>query len=121
MDSVHRLSDPHSSAPPVRSDAKPAMRRLLEAVTQIQKLNALALREVCAQVAWLEEGGWHAGEDDLWRHARKAADIGLTHSQAFTVEARTITPSHVLDPGPTTHTVRTRKGAAVGSEITLPR
>jgi hypothetical protein len=91
------------------------MLRLLAAVAQTQRQNALALQELRAQVAWLEGGGWYSREDGLWRHARKAADIGLTHSQAFTVEARTTTPSHVLDPGPTTHTVRTRNGAARSS------
>jgi hypothetical protein len=106
MDSVHEPSATHSS--PAAGDAEQAMRRLLEAVAQVQKQNARALGEMCSQIAWLEGGGWSTGDDGLWRHARKAADIGLTHSQAFTVEARTVTASHVLDPGPTAHTVRTR-------------
>ncbi|MDX6538870.1 MAG: hypothetical protein QOI71_480, partial [Gaiellales bacterium] len=75
----------------------------LAAVAQTQRQNALALQELRAQVAWLEGGGWYSREDGLWRHARKAADIGLTHSQAF----------------PTTHTVRTRNGAARSSMLKL--
>lgn len=97
-------------APPLRSDpfnassarsyAEQGLRGLLRAVTRIERQNAFAIAEMRLQVAWLEERGWCTGEDDLWRHAERAADIGLPHSQAFTVEARVGPPSNVLDVGP---------------------
>lgn len=64
--------------------------------------DAVAVDEMHSQVVWLEASGWSIGEDDLWRHPEKAADVGMTHSQAFTVEARTTDPSksQVLDAGP---------------------
>jgi hypothetical protein len=67
-----------------------------------QEDDAVALEEMRAQVTWLEGRGWSIGEDGLWRHPDKAADVGMTHSQAFTVEARTGDPrgSQVLDAGP---------------------
>lgn len=67
-----------------------------------QEHDAADIEEMRSQVAWLDERGWMIGADGLWRHPDKAADVGLTHSQAFTVEARTgdRSPSHVLDAGP---------------------
>jgi hypothetical protein len=64
--------------------------------------DAAAVDEMRSQVMWLEARGWSVGEDGLWRHPDKAADVGMTHSQAFTVEARTGDPSgsQVLDAGP---------------------
>ena len=64
--------------------------------------DASDVQEVRSQVVWLEARGWSIGEDDLWRHPGKAADVGLSHSQAFTVEARSADPSgsSVLDVGP---------------------
>jgi hypothetical protein len=58
--------------------------------------------EMRSQVAWLEARGWSIGDDGLWRHPDKAADVGMSHSQAFTVEARSVDPSgsHVLETGP---------------------
>jgi hypothetical protein len=51
------------------------------------------LREMHAQVVWLESCGWSIDTDGRWRHPVKAADIGLTHSQAFAVEGRTLEPA----------------------------
>jgi hypothetical protein len=83
-----------------RSYAEQGLRGLLRAVAQIEKQNAFAVEEVRSQVAWLEERGWRTGEDGLWRHPRRAANIGLVHSQAFTVEARVGPSTNVLDVGP---------------------
>jgi hypothetical protein len=62
--------------------------------------DASDITTVRAQVVWLEERGWKLGDDGLWRHATKAADIGLTHSRAFTVEARSGDAGSTLDAGP---------------------
>ena len=64
--------------------------------------DASDVAEMRSQVAWLEARGWSIGDDGLWRHPDKAADVGMSHSQAFTVEARTAdqSGSHVLDAGP---------------------
>jgi hypothetical protein len=64
--------------------------------------DASDVEEMRSQVAWLEARGWSLGEDALWRHPDKAADVGMTHSQAFTVEARSVdaSASQVLDAGP---------------------
>ena len=63
--------------------------------------DASDVAEMRSQVAWLEARGWSIGDDGLWRHPDKAADVGMSHSQAFTVEARTAdqSGSHVLDAG----------------------
>lgn len=60
------------------------------------------VEEMRSQVAWLEARGWTIGEDGLWLHPEKAVDVGMSHSQAFTVEARTgdASGSQVLDAGP---------------------
>jgi hypothetical protein len=67
-----------------------------------QEHDAADIEEMRSQVDWLEARGWSTGEDGLWRHPDKAADVGMTHSQAFAVEARTGDPSasQVLDAGP---------------------
>ncbi|MDX6618388.1 MAG: hypothetical protein QOK36_774 [Gaiellales bacterium] len=64
--------------------------------------DASVVEEMRSQVAWLEARGWSIREDGLWRHPDKAADVGLSHSHAFTVEARTAGPSgsSVLEAGP---------------------
>ena len=64
--------------------------------------DASDIEEMRSQVAWLEARGWSLGTGALWRHPDKAADVGMTHSQAFTVEARSVDPSasQVLDAGP---------------------
>lgn len=62
--------------------------------------DAADVQEIRDQVAWLEERGWKRGDEGLWRHPAKAADIGLTHSGAFTVEARSAGASRTLDAGP---------------------
>jgi hypothetical protein len=64
--------------------------------------DASDVEEMHSQVVWLEARGWSIGKDGLWRHPDKAADVGMTHSQAFTVEARTgdQSGSQVLDAGP---------------------
>jgi hypothetical protein len=73
-----------------------------ETERQREEHDASDVDEMRSQVAWLEARGWSIGDDDLWRHPDKAADVGMTHSQAFTVEARSVDPSgsHVLDAGP---------------------
>ena len=91
-------SDPFNASL-ARSYAEQGLRGLLRAVTQVEKQNAFAIEEVRLQVVWLEERGWRTGEDGLWRHARRAADIGLAHSQALTVEARMGPSSNGLDVG----------------------
>ena len=67
-----------------------------------QEHDAADIEEMRTQVAWLEARGWSIGEDGLWRHPDKAADVGMSHSHAFTVEARTADPSgsQVLEAGP---------------------
>jgi hypothetical protein len=92
-------SDPFNASL-ARSYAEQGLRSLLRAVTRVERQNAFAIAEVRSQVAWLEERGWCTGEDGLWRHGERAADIGLAHSQAFTVEARVGPSSNVLDVGP---------------------
>lgn len=67
-----------------------------------EERDASDVEEMRSQVAWLQARGWSIGDDGLWRHPDKAADVGMTHSQAFTVEARSDDPSgsQVLDAGP---------------------
>jgi hypothetical protein len=48
-----------------------------------QEHDAADIEEMRSQVAWLDERGWMIGADGLWRHPDKAADVGLTHSQAL--------------------------------------
>jgi hypothetical protein len=64
--------------------------------------DASDVEEMRSQVAWLEARGWSLGTDALWRHPERAADVGMTHSQAFTVEARSVdgSGSQVLETGP---------------------
>jgi hypothetical protein len=73
-----------------------------EAEREQKKHDASDIEEMHSQVAWLEARGWSIGEDGLWRHPDKAADVGMSHSQAFTVEARSVdaSGSQVLDAGP---------------------
>ena len=68
--------------------------------------DASAMETVRAQASWLKERGWKVDDDGLWRHSTKAADIGLTHSRAFTVEARSGKASSTLDAGPVEPTRR---------------
>jgi hypothetical protein len=73
-----------------------------ESEREREEHDASDIEEMRSQVAWLEARGWILGEDDLWRHPDKAADVGMSHSQAFTVEARSVDPSgsQVLEAGP---------------------
>jgi hypothetical protein len=75
-----------------------------EAEREQEEHDASDVEEMRSQVAWLEARGWTIGEDALWRHPDKAADVGMSHSQAFTVEARSVDPSgsQVLEAGPGT-------------------
>ena len=59
--------------------------------------DASDITTVRAQVVWLEERGWKIGDGGLL-YPTKAADIGLTHSRAFTVEARSGDASSTLTP-----------------------
>jgi hypothetical protein len=45
------------------------------------------LREMHAQLVWLEACGWTVGADGLCRHPQKAAGYGLLPAHAFAVEA----------------------------------
>jgi hypothetical protein len=45
------------------------------------------LREMNAQLVWLEACGWTVGPDGLCRHPQKAAGEALLPAHAFAVEA----------------------------------
>ena len=74
--------------------------------SRTQRQDASAMETVRARASWLEERGWKIGDDGLWRHSTKAADIGLTHSRAFTVQARSGEAGSTLDAGPVAPTHR---------------
>lgn len=65
------------------------------AVTPEWKLNL-------AQVLWLEECGWHLGDDGLWRHPH-ARHRGVPQSRAVILEVRDLTArdARVLRDGST--------------------
>lgn len=62
--------------------------------------DAPAMETFRAQAGWLEERGWKLDDDGRWRHSTKAADISLTRSRAFTVEARNGRLARHFDAGP---------------------
>jgi hypothetical protein len=53
------------------------------------------LREMHAQLVWLEACGWTVGADGLCRHPEKAAGRALLPAHAFAVEA-----GRHIDPRP---------------------
>lgn len=50
-------------------------------------VNETGLRELHAQLVWLEACGWTVGADGLCRRPQKAAGYGLPPAHAFAVEA----------------------------------